>query len=303
MSLAFQKGVNFTAEGPESYGSEEAGRMLDRLVAYGINVVALVPFGFERFGETHIRYPGGWERDELIAKQAAMAHQRSLKVFLKPQIWIPRKCPGDLDFTSEQDRLQWFESYQQFIDHYADLATRIHAEMFCIGVEFVHLSRYESEWRKIIADVRRHYSGPLTYAANFGADFEETRFWDALDYIGLNEYYPLPDDLSTGPLVDKIEKVHLRYHKPIIFTEAGFHSRKGTHGAPWNESLPEKSLDEQARCYATILRAFYERPWIKGIYWWKIGSNGFGGPEDLSATPWGKPAMEIVKQFYTSKKR
>jgi Glycoside Hydrolase Family 113 len=300
---AFQKGVNFTAEGPQSYGSEEAGRMLDQLAAYGVNVVALVPFGFQRFGETHIRFPGGWERDEMITRQAAMAHQRSIRVLLKPQIWIPRKYPGDLDFPSAQERQEWFASYREFILHYADLASSIHAEMFCVGVEFVRLSRYENEWRKIIAEVRRHYSGPLTYAANFGTDFEETRFWDALDFIGLNEYYPLPDDLSTVAVVKKIEQVHRRFHKPVIFTETGFHSRKGTHRAPWDESLPEKSLDEQARCYQAVFEAFYDKPWIKGMYWWKVGTNGFGGPDDLSATPWRKPAMDVVKKFYTSKKR
>jgi hypothetical protein len=302
-SSAFQKGVNFTAEGPGSYGSQAAARMLDRLADYGVNVVALVPFGFERFGETSIRFPGGWESDELITKQAAMAHQRSMRVLLKPQIWIPHKFPGDLDFPLEKDRFQWFAEYRGFIDHYADLATRIDADLLCIGVEFVHLSHYENEWRKIIADVRRHYAGPLTYAANFGEDFEQARFWDALDYIGLDEYYPLPDDLSTNELVQRVEKVHRIYGKPVIFTEAGFLSRKGTHRAPWDESLPEKSLDEQARCYEVILNGFYEKPWIRGIYWWKVGTNGFGGPDDLSATPWGKPAMEVVKKFYKSRKR
>jgi hypothetical protein len=302
-SRAFQKGVNFTAEGPGAYGSQQAARMLDRLAGYGVNVVALVPFGFERFGETSIHFPGGWESDELIAKQAAMAHQRSMRVLLKPQIWIPHKFPGDLDFSLEKDRMQWFAEYRAFIDHYADLATRIDADLLCIGVEFVHLSHYETEWRKIIADVRGHYAGPLTYAANFGEDFEQARFWDALDYIGLNEYYPLPDDLSTAELVQRVEKVHRVFSKPVVFTEAGFQSRKGTHRAPWDKSLPEKSLDEQARCYEAILNSFYEKRWIRGIYWWKVGTNGFGGPDDLSDTPWGKPAMEVVRKFYKSRKR
>ncbi|HEY1528461.1 MAG TPA: hypothetical protein VGH51_19720 [Candidatus Angelobacter sp.] len=302
-SRAFQKGVNFTAEGPGAYGSQEAAHMLDRLADYGVNVVALVPFGFERFDETSISFPGVWESDELIAKQAAMAHQRSMRVLLKPQIWIPHKFPGDLDFPLEKDRLRWFSEYRGFIDHYADLATRIDADLLCIGVEFVHLSQYENQWRKIITDVRRHYGGPLTYAANFGEDFEQARFWDALDYIGLNEYYPLPDDLSTTELVQRVEKIHRMFGKPVVFTEAGFQSRKGTHSAPWDKSLPERSLDEQARCYEAILNSFYEKPWIWGIYWWKVGTNGFGGPDDLSDTPWGKPAMEVVRKFYKSRKR
>jgi hypothetical protein len=114
---------------------------------------------------------------------------------------------------------------------------------------------------------------------------------------------PPADDLSTTELVQRVEKVHRIFGKPVVFTEAGFQSRKGTHRAPWDKSLQEKSLGEQARCYEVILNSFYEKPWIRGIYWWKVGTNGFGGPDDLSDTPWGKPAMEVVKKFYKSRKR
>ena len=58
------------------------------------------------------------------------------------------------------------------------------------------------------------------------------------------------------------------------------------------------SLDEQKRCYEAVLQAFYKKPWFQGIYWWKIGSNGFGGPADGSHTPWRKPAMDVVKRWY-----
>lgn len=300
---SFHKGVNFTAEGPDGYGSEEAARMLDSISAYGVNAVALVPYGFERFGETQIHFPGGWERDEVIIRQAAMVHQRSMKVLLKPQLWIPHSYPGDLDFSSEKDRAAWFDQYLQFVTHYADVATQIHAELFCIGVEYVHLSRYEQQWRKIIAEIRRHYSGPLVYAANAGTDFEQTRFWDALDYIGLNEYYPLPDDFSTDELARRVEHVQHQYRKPVIFTEVGFASLKGTHHAPWDESLSQLSDDEQTRCYETIFKAFYTKPWFQGMYWWKVGTNGFGGQDDRSHTPWHKPAMEVVRKWYTSNAR
>jgi len=50
--------------------------------------------------------------------------------------------------------------------------------------------------------------------------------------------------------------------------------------------------------YQAIFRAFYNKPWFEGMYWWKVGTNGFGGSGDTSLTPWGKPAMEVVKRWY-----
>ena len=43
----FQKGINYTAEYPDVYGSTAASERLVRLKEYGINAIALVPYGFE----------------------------------------------------------------------------------------------------------------------------------------------------------------------------------------------------------------------------------------------------------------
>ena len=56
-------------------------------------------------------------------------------------------------------------------------------------------SRLETEWRKLIARVRQHYRGPLTYAANFD-QYNTVGFWDALDVVGVNAYFPLRDRLE-----------------------------------------------------------------------------------------------------------
>jgi hypothetical protein len=47
-----------------------------------------------------------------------------------------------------------------------------------------------------------------------------------------------------------------------------------------------------------VLKAFWDKPWFYGAYWWKVGSNAFGGPLDRTHTPWGKPAMDIVAKWY-----
>src|SRR5438309_4165300 len=118
------------------------------------------------------------------------------------------------------------------------------------------MTPYEPEWRALIARAHELYSGPLVYSATQGPEFETIRFWDALDYIGLNEYYSLPDDLSTAALVRTVEGVHNRYQRPVILSEAGFASLEKPHRAPWDETPRALSPADQARCYEAVLKAF-----------------------------------------------
>jgi hypothetical protein len=299
--IFFQKGVSFSAEFPNPYASPGARQMLRTLHADGVNAVALVPYGGMQLGSPEVRGFGqhSWESDEGLRELSRLAHAIGMKVMLKPGIWIRGHFGGDIDFSSPADREKWFANYGKFIERYAKLAAEVHADLFCAGGEFLRMSRYDSEWRKIIARVRRVYPGPVTYAANFGDEFQNLKFWDALDYIGLQEYYPLSNDLSTGALVEKVEDVEKRFHKPVIFTEVGFPSVAGGNRRPWADGKSgQVDLQLQARCYRAVFQAFYHKPWFQGMYWWKVGTNGFGGPGDTSLTPWGKPAMEVVRKWY-----
>ena len=299
-SAPFRRGVNFTAEQPDVYGSAGARQMLRQLPAHGINSIALVPFGFTPRQSPNVRLPGrgSWESDEGVADLAAQARQLGIRVLLKPHVWTPTGFPGDLFYANPADRRRWFEDYGRFVDHYAQLATRIGAEIFCVGNEFIKLSRDEHEWRALIARARRHFAGAVTYAAVQGEEFENLRFWDALDFIGLNNYYPLPDTLDCSAVLAKVQNVQRRYRKPVLFTECGYSSFVHPHRQPWDESTRELSLSDQARSCEALLQAFYQQPWLAGLYWWKIGTNGFGGPGDGSHTPWRKPAMQVISRWY-----
>ena len=95
-----------------------------------------------------------------------------------------------------------------------------------------------------------------------------------------------------------------RFHKPVIFTEVGFPSVHGGNHRPWADGKSDDvDLQLQARCYRAIFQAFYNKPWFEGMYWWKVGTNGFGGPGDTSLTPWGKPAMQVIRKWYESSNR
>ena len=171
------------------------------------------------------------ERSEDVAKLVALAHQKGLKVMWKPQLWVPRGYPGDLHFERPAERAEWFAEYGHFLRHHAEYAQRSGADVLCIGVELSKLSRYTAEWRKLIAGTRAVFKGLLTYGAAQGEDFEGVAFWDDLDFIGLSEYYPLPDNLDTTQVVRRIEAVQRRWSKPVVFVEAGFAAARGTPSA------------------------------------------------------------------------
>src|SRR5260370_36681828 len=59
----FQKGINYTAEYPDVYGSTAASERLVRVKEDGINAIALVPYGVEAEGSTPIRVNLGLEKD------------------------------------------------------------------------------------------------------------------------------------------------------------------------------------------------------------------------------------------------
>lgn len=293
----FHRGVNFTANG-YGYESEQARSLLRRLPEFAVKSIAVVPYGGmdRRTMRMSTAGRGTWESDAGVEIIAATAHGLGMKVMLKPHVWRPQ---GGQPLT-EDARNVWFREYTSFIEHYARLAQRIHADTFCIGVEFGQLTEFELEWRAIIARVRRLYTGPLVYAANHGKEFESIRFWDALDYIGLDNYYPLPDDYSAEEIVKKVEEVAKRYDRPVLLTEAGYSSAVASHKTPWADHPPSPlSLEEQVRCYEAIFAAFHEKPWFAGVYWWKIETDGAGGPNDNSMVPWGKPAMQTLKKWYS----
>ena len=272
---SFFKGVNFTAEWPAPYDSEAAVETLRRLPEFGINAVELVPYAGARLGSPELRFPLGMEKDERIRRISQVAYEAELRVFLKPQVWYRGGYPGEQDLETNEQLDAFFARYGELVAHYARLAEAIHADLFCVGVEFAKLTRHEARWRELIRLARRHYSGPLTYAANFGEEFESVAFWDELDYVGLDNYYPLPDDLSTAGSAQRMETVYRRFGKPVIFTEVGFSSYDGTHKRPWeDEPRGAYSAEAQAAGYEAIFLGFHDKSWLAGMFWWKVGTNG-----------------------------
>ncbi len=308
--LGFQKGFNYAHSNGRvgGYVTARSRESLSAVAATGANAVALVPYGFASTSRlTDIRRAGDsirTESDESIRVAAADARARGLRVMLKPQIWISSQFwPSQIDFDTDEAWRRWFESYEAWIMGYALLAEELKIDLLCVGTELTYPAIEQSErFRALIERIRRVYHGPLVYAANWHREFEEITFWDALDFIGLDNYYPLSDnpkaaedELRAGAraIAERVEAVAERHGKPVLFTEVGFASPR-TSGR-----TPDTELERQALLYQITFETYFSRPWFHGLYWWKWFSDpSNSGPSRDEWTPRGKPAERIVTAWF-----
>ena len=52
-------------------------------------------------------------------------------------------------------------------------------------------------WNELILKIKKLYKGKLTYAANWD-EYKRIHFWNVLDYIGVDAYFPLTDKKSSS---------------------------------------------------------------------------------------------------------
>lgn len=289
---------------------------LDPLLRDHVSWISQTPFGWQRrLDEPAIRLSTGsfgfWgESDAGLIETTRLAHARGIRVLLKPHVWTHAGWVGAIAMKSEADWAKWFQGYETFILHYADLAERNGIEALAIGTELEGTTRREREWRAVIARVRARYHGALVYCANWSGEVDRIRFWDALDWIGVQAYYPLSDRVDPsvevlcagwrGPLA-RLEALSRRLGKPVVLTEAGYHSLDTAASRPWEWDLRgNPSPGTQARCYESLLRCARANAWIRGIFFWKwFPDMARSDPaRNTGYTPQNKPAEGVMARQY-----
>jgi hypothetical protein len=312
----WQKGMTYVTWNKEGYATFASGESLTKLSQIGVQWVALITTWYQdKYNSTAIFSTHKTPSDESIIYAIDKIHSLGMKVMLKPHLDIidtsEYKWRADIEFTNDTDWEAWFNSYRDFLLHYAKIAQEHDVELFCIGTELTLPTAVHPDlWReKIIKSVRNVYRGLLTYAANWYEEYSSIKFWDALDYAGIDPYFPLTDkdkptleELKKGweEKLKEIEFWQAKINKPVIFTEIGYKSSIGAAKAPW-EHMPGKELDlqQQADCYQVLLETFWEKDWFYGMYWWEWGTNiNMGGVSNRGFTPQGKPAQEILSKWY-----
>jgi hypothetical protein len=310
-----QEGISYAAWWSGAYSDPDADLALADLEATGANWTAVTVTGYQdTITSTTIYTNIATSTDADLIHATTQAHALGLNVMLRPGVGLyddPTHWHGQIGetFTTEAEWEAWFASYRSFIEHYADLAETYGADQFSIGGELVATTHRANDWRAVIAGVRARYSGPITYAADWGGEEIDIAWWDAVDYIGVDPYYPLTEkndptleELKAAwvPYVAALANLSSTWGKPILFTEIGYRSMDGANRRPWdfNVSGPV-DLQEQADAYQAAFESVYDQPWFAGMFWWAWTTDPFeGGSCDDSYTPQDKPAEDILRAWY-----
>lgn len=281
------------------------------------NYAAVMPFGFIRnldhpeivhntdrqwFGETRA---GTKQYIEELRKA-------NISVMIKPQIWVWHgEFTGKIMMNDEANWKALENSYTSFIMEYADLASEVNADIFCIGTELELFIKYRPEyWFNLIKEIRTVYAGKLTYAANWD-EFWRTPFWSELDFIGVDAYFPVSEkqtptfeDCMKGweKYKTNISKLSKEHDRPILFTEYGYRSVDYAGKQPWvaDRNMTAVNLEAQVNTTKALYESFWKEEWFAGGFIWKwfIDYERSGGENNYMFTPQNKPVEKVIATYY-----
>lgn len=303
-------GVSFVGPVNEIQGSS-----LEPVVNANSNYVCLMPFAFGEFNSPELNWDINWqwwgEKKEGVIVCTQLAREKELKVFLKPHIWFFHGAyTGDFELSTEDEWQQWENNYQDYILEFAILADSLDIEMYSIGVELkAFVEHRPTFWSELIDTVKSVYKGKITYSANWD-NYQNIPFWNNMDYMGINSYFPLSD--KQTPTLDElligweehyvaIKEFREDYDIPVIFTEYGYKSIDFPAMEPWNpDNSGDVNLEAQKTAYEAIYNKFWGEEWFAGGFLWKWYDfhESAGGAGNKNYTPQNKPAEEIIRNTY-----
>ena len=208
---------------------------------------------------------------------------------------------------------------EKMILHYARLAQEEGVALFGLGLELKHSVREHPErWRRIIAKVRKVYTGKITYSANWYEEWEHVTFWDALDFIGIGAYFELkPGDSDRArpgaaswqdlverwrPIRERLRRVSSKYHRPVLFTEVGYTGYRDCAERPWEWAGKQGKRvpidhDAQVRALTALFEIVRGEACLAGLFVWSFYTN----PSDIAAWEYavqGRPSAAVVRRAY-----
>ncbi|WP_299801200.1 hypothetical protein [uncultured Maribacter sp.] len=283
----------------------------NELIKTNIEWVQILPYFYQESETTNeiqnIKELGVWSRrDSAFIKSIQQLHTQNIRVQLKPHLWMSSGWRSNINFDNEEDWNFWFESYRKTILHYAIMAEKTKTELYCIGTELRSSVRHQPEkWKTLIKEIKQIYSGELTYAANWDDNFDNIDFWDELDYIGIQGYFPLTEE-SNPSLVsiqkgwqshkEMLQKLSKKYKKKILFTEVGYRPDLNGTKKPWEwESVfwrrlfKKKSNKTQYLAFEALYSELWKEKWFAGTYIWQWNNSDFeikGRPAENSVAKW-----------------
>lgn len=307
----FQKGIAVVIYGNDREFETKTEKLLDHLASLGINSISLVfPFFQDNWTSSKV-----WVDEELTPSEERLrlfireSQRRGFTVMLRPILDEASLIPDGewRGSIKPQDKDAWFESYTNLILGYAKLAEEEKVEILNIGTELTSLEDETNKWLNLLKAVRAVYPGQVTYSSNWGISYN-VGFWDKLDFISVDAFFKLdvPEQTTVEelvaawqPWIKQMEAARAPFNKPIVFTELGTRSQRGSQRRPWlwDQGTPI-DLETQRIYYAAACQASLKL--VNGIYWWFTGLNLPPEPtQDPGFNPLGKPAAEEIKECFS----
>jgi hypothetical protein len=268
------------------WGTPNMRSTMEDIKNLGADWVSIHPYGWIR-GDGTVRFHRFDPENPPahITHPIAEAHALGLKILIKPHLgyWgSPFSWRGAISFEDDASWEQFFETYRHWITSLAQ-ATR-NADAFVVGTELDSTLNHETEWRRIIAEIKERTSLPLTYAANW-THYRNVAFWDDLDVIGIQAYFPIsdtpdpaPSDLAAGwePVMAELREFSREFNRDVVFTELGYNRSYSAPVRPWAyHSDGEDAERTQARCMRAALEAVENEPAVVGVFLWKWFPNPY----------------------------
>ncbi|MCA9614068.1 MAG: hypothetical protein KC586_15035, partial [Myxococcales bacterium] len=269
------------------YGTAYSEALLDHLAEMGVTWVSLTPFGrLWSLQSTEIRmdFEAPYESNRVaVRRMIEQARERGIRVLLIPHLWIDTTgWRGEIDPGTPEGWAAYQSSYKEFLLRWARDAAAAGADALSIGVECKSWSgRFPRYWTELIRDVRAVFPGLLTYSANWD-EAENVLFWDQLDFVGINAFYPLAseDDATdatyaerAAALVPSLRELAEVLQMPILFVEVGYTTRANAAVQPWlwPDGMEGVVIDEreQARALAASFDAFLPEDFFAGFFVWR----------------------------------
>jgi hypothetical protein len=302
------------------YGTAYSEALLDHLATMGVTWVSITPFGrIWDLRSTEILYDFEAPYDEnrdAVARMIAQAHARGIRVLVIPHLWVETGgWRGEIDPGSPEGWAEYQRNYRAFVLAWARDAAAAGADAFSIGVECKSWSgRFGEFWWRFIDEVREVFPGLLTYSANWD-EAEDVLFWDRLDLIGINAFYPLADHpgatfeeyrAGASRAAASVGRLAEVFQMPVLFVEIGYTTRVDAAVEPW--LWPDDMHDvviseqEQARALEASLGAFATHEWFAGFFLWRYYAN----LDDVSQeaiwgfSPHGKRAERVLRAVFAA---
>lgn len=235
--------------------------------------------------------------NDAVRRTAQAAQEMGMRVTLMPIIGLQQRTRSEWRGVIRAPATRWFESYRSQLLTLAHLAQELGTERLVVGSELGSMAAHTDAWRALIRETRTVYGGRIAYSANWD-NYDDIGFWDAVDDVGVTGYFPLsksrdpsPSQLAAGWAEPRrrLAALRRRVRKPVLLTEVGYPSHQRAAERPWDQHA-DQTADPllQARLYRTFCDQIVAPGVTDGYFVWNW--FGFGGSNDLSFTPRGKPA-------------